>query len=89
MCGSCNPWFGTGALLRKLKAADSENKYVFFEEGGFEKLLLISGCTSDCVIRPPGDYEAIAVAGDCINGMTVGTENLLPELLKILKNPNK
>ena len=34
MCGSCNPKFSTGALLRRLKAADRSNEYVFFEEGG-------------------------------------------------------
>ena len=84
MCGSCNPKISTGALLRRLKAADRSNEYVFFEEGGYEKLLLISGCASDCTTRPPGDCETIVVAGDSINNVTVGIDNLLDALLEML-----
>lgn len=86
MCGSCNPKFGTGALLRKLIEADSSNEYVFFEEGGYEKLLLISGCVSDCTTRPGGKCETIVVAGERINNATVGIDNLLPTLLELLRN---
>ena len=54
LCGSCNPMYSTGALLKKIIAADSENEYVFFDEGGYDALLTISGCRSDCTVVPEG-----------------------------------
>ena len=81
-CGSCNPHIETGALLRALRAADSENEYVYWEDGGYDKLLIISGCPRDCTTRPDFDGDIIAVAGRSIGGLSIPESELCGEILR-------
>ena len=84
-CGSCNPYIETGDLLRRLMAADPENEYVYWEEGGYDKLLTISGCVRDCTTRPDFDGEIISVAGESVDCLYVPAEELCSVLLAKLR----
>lgn len=81
-CGSCNPFIDTGRLFERLCTADPSKRYVYWEDGGYDRLLIISGCPRDCTSRPQGfSGEVIAVAGESIDGIYVPAGELVTKIL--------
>ena len=85
-CGNCNPYIDTSGVLKKLKALDGGFDYVHWETGGYDALLIISGCQRDCTQRPAdiGMGQVFTVAGPSVNGMAVEEERLAEEVHKLL-----
>ncbi len=48
-CGGCGPAYERVAYLNKIKAAaGSRIRWVLLQEGGYEAILLLSGCPRAC-----------------------------------------
>lgn len=84
-CGSCNPHINTAGLLKRLQKVDTKNRYVYWEQGGFDTLLIISGCPRDCTTRPPFGGKIITVAGQSMDGLYVPESELIDKILNKLK----
>lgn len=84
-CGSCNPHIDTAGLLNRLQKANPENRYVYWEEGGFDTLLIISGCPRDCTTRPSFDGKIVTVAGQSMDGLYVPESELIDKIIQKLK----
>jgi hypothetical protein len=67
-CGNCNPLLDIHALLQALKTNLSEASFVSFaDEGGYDVLLVLSSCPSDCATRPPFAGPVIEVTSASVN----------------------
>jgi len=66
-CGSCNPHYDTGALLRKIMAEVPEAIWLPADSPEKELLLVISGCEVDCATRPAWSGPTIVVAGETVD----------------------
>lgn len=73
-CGGCNPRYDRGSLMSDLRATFGERHLfeVAREEGVYEALIVLGGCTSCCAkhdhlsitgetffVKGPSDYEAL------------------------------
>jgi dissimilatory sulfite reductase (desulfoviridin) alpha/beta subunit len=59
LCGSCNPYIDTREALSRIEGALPGVSLVYWEEGSFDTLLIISGCPRDCATRPEGDFKLV------------------------------
>jgi len=84
-CGNCNPRYETWVLLRELQQEDPENKYVYWEDGKYDRLLILSGCERDCSHRPSPTVPTVVVAGETVDLRHVAREDLCRVVLERLR----
>lgn len=79
-CGGCNPTYDRERLYRQLERYyETRFTYEFYEEAGeYDLLLIINGCSSECLITQPYQTPVICLDSGDINIAVQKIENLSP-----------
>lgn len=88
-CGNCNPQISCGEILKEIKGQAASMlpaaEFVSWESPEADVLLVISGCPVDCAARPQGSAEEIVVAGESVNTVGCGADQISARVLDILQ----
>ncbi len=86
-CGNCNPYKDTRQLLADLKKElNEEAEFVFWRDSGFDVLLILSGCLTDCAERPVFAGPVLSVAAGTLNRVPLGDERLQQEIVRQMRS---
>ena len=70
-CGSCNPVINTAQVLGAIRDREKENEYVHWEQGGYDLLMIVSGCRRGCTALPEFGGRIFRVSGLSVEGTAV------------------
>jgi hypothetical protein len=84
-CGNCNPHINTAFLLEQLKSAAEDIKFVCWEKGGYDILLLLNSCPVGCVTPPEFKGPLVVVTSDSVNYLPIAFEKIMSEILRALR----
>jgi len=88
-CGNCNPQISCGEILKEIKTKAASRlpaaEFVSWDSPETDVLLVISGCPVDCAARPQGSAEEIVVAGESVNTVGCGADQISKRVLDILQ----
>jgi hypothetical protein len=84
-CGGCNPYVDTQAVLGSLVSQAPDLEFVHWEEPDCEVLLILNACPVGCSSRPSFLGPQVIVASDAVNYWPVGETELLPRILRALR----
>lgn len=88
-CGNCNPYIDTPAVLQELAAKAPDLEFVHWEQPDYEVLLILNACPVGCSSRPSFLGPQVVVAGDCVDYWPVAENELLPRILRALRECEK
>lgn len=84
-CGNCNPQIDLSAVFAKMKIMTKKIEFVSYNDPKeFEKLLILSSCSSDCAARPPFAGTTVVVGGAEVDYWPVAFSDLPKTILDAL-----
>lgn len=89
-CGNCNPQISGGEILKEIKIKVASilptAEFVSWESADADVLLVISGCLVDCAARPQSRSQEIVVAGESVNAVACGADQISTRVLDALRS---
>lgn len=83
-CGNCNPHVDMPGLLKNLAAEAEGVTFVRWEQGGYDILLVLSGCPADCAGRPDFAGRVIIATSEAVDRWPTAADDLPAAILAAL-----
>lgn len=82
-CGGCNPRIDRGKVATQVVTILKSKDYqVYYNSLDVDFVIYLSGCTANCSLKyKNSNHPSVVVAAETVNGMTMGEEKLVTEIV--------